>query len=510
MKKRKVKRKDGYLTVFLALSLPIILSLVFVLLDGARRNAIRMQTEFATDTAVNSVLAEFNRELFLQYDILMVDTSYGAGNPSASNTKEHVRKYLEKNLSSGGLRSFRKGDFTGTSLKDLQLSETRFAADRNGQAVKEQIHAYMSAEPVGELASGLLESINGFNGFGFDTSEWARRKAENEEELRKGLEEARRRREERTGEDENEEMPEGEAEASEAASYAAANGIDEEHAWDPWKEVNALYGTPILKTVLGDGGDISAESVRANDYLSHRTLMQGDGAKAANSHHYSEVNALLMNAYLNEKCGNYRNTLEKSRLKYQMEYLLYGKDSDRENLEKTAETLLLVRLAANMAYLYSDGGKKAEAKFWGVLLSLICFSPELEPLFTNAILLAWIYSESICDLKALFAGEKVPLMKNSGTWKTGILSIFRPGLSSGHSGSGSGLDYVGYLRIFLFLENGNTRNFRLMDLMEMDVRKAEKTENFRLDGCLDTFSIDAVVSGRAGYECTIHREASYE
>ena len=45
---------------------------------------------------------------------------------------------------------------------------------------------------------------------------------------------------------------------------------------------------------------------------------------------------------------------------------------------------------------------------------------------------------------------------------------------------------------------------------EEDVRKAEKTENFRLDGCLDTFSIDAVVSGRAGYECTIHREASYE
>ena len=27
---------------------------------------------------------------------------------------------------------------------------------------------------------------------------------------------------------------------------------------------------------------------------------------------------------------------------------------------------------------------------------------------------------------------------------------------------------------------------------------------------MDTFSIDAVVSGRAGYECTIHREASYE
>ena len=82
----------------------------------------------------------------------------------------------------------------------------------------------------------------------------------------------------------------------------------------------------------------------------------------------------------------------------------------------------------------------------------------------------------ICDYTTTLA----VLMKNSGTWKTGLLSIFRPGLSSGHSGSGSGLDYVSYLRIFLFLENGNTRDFRLMDLMEMDVRKAEKTENFNI------------------------------
>lgn len=508
--KVKTQRAGGYLTVFLALCIPILLSLIFVLLDGARRNAVRMQTELAVDTAVNSALAEYSRELFLQYDLLMIDTSYGSGNPSLQATEQHVRDYLEKNLSSGGLKSFGGADFTGTSLKELQLTGTRLATDRDGQAVREQVNAYLSAEPLEAWASGVLETVNGYNGFGFDTTEWARRKAQNEEELRNGLKEARKRREGRDGEEKSEEEEEAEAEAAGASSYAAANGVDEEHAMDPWKEVNTMSQAPILNAVLDEGGNISAESVHAEDYISHRAARTGDGAKAENSHHYSEADALFMNEYIHEKCGNYRKTMEKSRLQYQMEYLLCGKNSDRENLEKTAETLLLIRLAANTAYLFSDAGKKAEAKFWGELFSLICFSPELEPVFTTALLLAWSYSESVSDLRTLFSGGKIPLMKSSGTWKTGLLSIFSPGLSSGNGGEGSGLDYTGYLRVLLFLENGTMRDYRLMDLMEMDVRKAEHSESFRMDGCMDTFSVDVTVRGSSGQECSIHREGSYE
>ena len=503
------RRAEGYLTVFLALCIPIFLSLIFVLLDGARRNAVRMQTELAVDTAVNSALAEYSRELFLQYDLLMIDTSYGSGNPSVQATKQHIWNYLEKNLSSEGLKSFGGADFTGTSVKDLQLSGTRLATDLNGQAVREQVHAYLSAEPVEAWALGFLEAVNGYNGFGFDTTEWARRKAQNEEELRNGLEEARRHRKESEEDGKSEEETETEMKAAGASSYAVENGVDEEHAMDPWKEVNVMCQAPILTVVLGEGGNISAESVRAEDYVSHRAIQTGDEATAENSHHYSEADALSMNEYIHEKCGNFQKTMEKSRLKYQMEYLLCGKNSDRENLEKTAETLLLIRLAANTAYLFSDAGKKSEATFWGELFSLICLSPELEPVFTTALLLAWSYSEAVCDLRTLFSGGKVPLMKSSGTWKTELFSIFSPGLSSGDRGEESGLDYTGYLRILLFLENGTMRDYRLMDLLEMDVRKAEHSESFRMDGCMDTFSVDVMVLGSSGQECSIHREGSY-
>jgi integrase len=49
------------MTVFLALSLLVLLSLILTLVEGARINAIRMRTETAGNTAVRSVLGEFHR-----------------------------------------------------------------------------------------------------------------------------------------------------------------------------------------------------------------------------------------------------------------------------------------------------------------------------------------------------------------------------------------------------------------------------------------------------------------
>lgn len=43
-----------------------------------------------------------------------------------------------------------------------------------------------------------------------------------------------------------------------------------------------------------------------------------------------------------------------------MEYILGGKNNDRENLKSVAAKLLLIRQGVNMAYLISDGGKRIQ------------------------------------------------------------------------------------------------------------------------------------------------------
>lgn len=508
---RKYRKVGGYLTVFLALVIPIILSLIFVLLDGARRNAVRLQTELSADTAVNSVLAEFSKELLIQYDLLMVDTSYGGGSPGTDNLKAHLQQYLNQNLSSGGIQRAGSADFTRTFLSDLSVTETRYALDDGCGVLREQVNAYLSAEPIGSLTSAVLENANGYNGFGFDLTEWSRQKGQNEEQLREGLEAARERRKHKSeNAEENSEETEEDENTAEALEYAQANGIDEEHAADPWKEVNIAWNTPILTLAMGTDSSVSGESIDAASFLSSRSWNQGTGWIPENSHHYSQADALLMNEYIFEKCGNYQHPLEKGRLQYQMEYLLNGCGSDRENLEKTAKTLLLIRLAANTMFVMSDSGKKSEAKIWGTIASLLCLCPELEEIFTTAILLAWSFAESVNDLKILFAGGKVPMMKTSDTWKTSLLSIFKPGLGADGGSGGSGLDYTGYVRMLLFLENGDMRDYRLMDVMEMDIRKAEGSNSFRMDGCLDAFVIEASVTSSFGYQYQIQREGSYE
>ena len=91
-----LSRTKGYVTVFLSLSIMIILSLILVLFQGARIGAVKMKTECVADISMNSVLAEYSRALYEQYGLLFVDTSYGCENPSIINTQEHLRYYAQK------------------------------------------------------------------------------------------------------------------------------------------------------------------------------------------------------------------------------------------------------------------------------------------------------------------------------------------------------------------------------------------------------------------------------
>lgn len=75
-------KENAYLTVFLALSMTVILSLCLTLIEGARTNGARFMTEYAMDVGMNSILAEYHRELLKQYDVFFVDTSYGTNQPT--------------------------------------------------------------------------------------------------------------------------------------------------------------------------------------------------------------------------------------------------------------------------------------------------------------------------------------------------------------------------------------------------------------------------------------------
>ena len=91
-------RYNAYLTVYLSLIFGIVLSLLFVLIEGAAVGATRAQAELVADLGLDSVFAEYNRELLEQYEVFFVDSSYGGKTGGTGMVEKHLSQYMSYNM----------------------------------------------------------------------------------------------------------------------------------------------------------------------------------------------------------------------------------------------------------------------------------------------------------------------------------------------------------------------------------------------------------------------------
>jgi hypothetical protein len=339
----------------------------------------------------------------------------------------------------------------------------------------------MGAEPVGGLLTDVEENTRAISEGGLDTTDVEEMARENQEQI----------------------------DSVELPTIINDEGEEEEITLgNPADVVNSQKGIGALNLAIPDRSGVSKVAVNLSEYASHRKLNKGTGLSYTEDISFTEK--LLLEQYYYEKCSRYGAELEKSLLKYQLEYLVYGKESDWGNLEKMAENLLFIREASNMMYLFGCQEKVNEAELVAAALSAILFVPELKDPVKYSILFAWTFAESISDLNILFSGGRVPLIKSDSTWRLGLFEMlnFRSFLGGGDLGEG--LRYEDYLRTRLFLTDLQTKTMRLADIIEMDVRKTAGNARFMLDHCLDTFCGEITVGTRYGYEARIERIYGYE
>ncbi len=476
----RLHRAKGYLTVFLSLSISILLALIMALFQLAGISAMRMRTESVADIAMNSVLAEYSKELRNRYGLLMVDTSYGTGTPGIANAEERLRYYVQGNFEKTGIGNLvGEVQYNGLHCDGIAMPEYSYATDGNGAVFRRQILEYMTAEPVEQAFADVADNVNLLESAGYTTRDVHAEQQANQEVI------------------DSIELPTRINEEGEEEEVALNNPAD---------AINGLRGSPILGMVVPEGNPVSGSSVNLSSYVSCRNRLQGTGLYDSES--LSIADKLLIDQYIFEKCSNYRNRKADTRLAYEVEYILFGNNSDKENLEKVAKTLLFWREAANFGYIMTDGGKKAAASAAALALAAVTLNPEFYEPVKMSILFAWSFAESISDLRILFRGGRVPLVKSAATWKTGFLTMGNFG--GNLSGGGSGLSYEDYLRMMLFMHGIGEKTFRLMDVMEMDIRMTAGNAGFRMDGCLDCFRGQVLVSGRYGFSMDIQRYYGYE
>ena len=138
--RRFLQEAGGYLTVYAALSLTVVLSLFLVLLEGVRFHTLQLEAQLITDIAADSVLAEYHRELFEQYGMFWIDTSYGTPQPSVETLEEHMEWYVQRNcdMEDVFLGDFFYRDFLGMGLDGITILKTAVASDGGGRFFRER------------------------------------------------------------------------------------------------------------------------------------------------------------------------------------------------------------------------------------------------------------------------------------------------------------------------------------------------------------------------------------
>ena len=476
---------NGSVTLYLALTLAAVMTLYIVLIDGAKLGAAHMQMESVSRIAQNAALAEFHSELHSRYDLFFADTSYGGAGGGNDTFAQHLKGYMERNcvrktdLPLGTIR-----DWTSMKIGAVQVPEARYACDNTGQAVREQIYAYISADPAGAVISGLLVSADHWRGLEISGREWAAKTQESREDLKEAM--SKRREEQR---EENEEKEENDEMVTDEEREAASDEPSE--AEKMVDQITSFQFLPILTQVFGGTESLSDRAVQTGNCLSGRDVHLGTGLKAENSHGYPRADEIIFDRYIYEKMGNCARPSQDGLLRYQMEYILCGRGSDRENLEGTAARLLMIREASNAVYLFSDEERMGRVHLVAAAASLLLLSPGLEEPVANALALAWSYLESVQDVRTLMTGGKVPVQKTAQSWQTGLHELLTPLTAIRERNSKEGIDYDGYLQGLLLLEGSTVKTQRTMDVMEMDIRRITGDSGFGMDFCLDTFRMMA-------------------
>ena len=158
--------KRGYMTVYLSLTLAVLVSLVLTLVEGARISATRMKAVCVADIGINSVLSEFNKELFEQYDLLFVDMTYCGDGGGIESVRSRLQYYLTQNLDESTPPLTR--DLLGMRYESAVIPEYALATDNNAEAVRRQVAYYMDTTLKGVLISGVDDLTGELSGSGFD------------------------------------------------------------------------------------------------------------------------------------------------------------------------------------------------------------------------------------------------------------------------------------------------------------------------------------------------------
>lgn len=191
-------------------------------------------------------------------------------------------------------------------------------------------------------------------------------------------------------------------------------------------------------------------------------------------------------------------------LSYEQEYLITGKNSDKDNLSSVISRIILLRTLLDLTSALGNKEKMNETR--ALATALVGFTGVFAlVLLTQTLLLILLaFSEALVDTCAILSGKELPVLKKS--FEMSVHDMFmlnreyiqqkadRITMNS----KGLTLGYQDYIKIFLFFMDKEKTSYKCMDLIQENLR-LNYDEDFNIQNCLFGFDARAEFKIRSSF-----------
>lgn len=452
--------KRGEVTVYLSLIFILLVSFAGALLESASFQNVKNYRRADMNRAMECLFAEYQKELLENYDIFALDGSYETGNYDEAGIFDRLSYY-------------------GAGDMAHEITRIQFLTDNGCQTFYEQVTAYMEHKYGADKAKEYLGKTDVWRQQEEAAEEYERTDTQKQEKLAELLEE---------------------------------NGGELPAENNPVSHINALKKSPLLTLIVPGDMQVSEKRMNLTDAISYRVLNQGYGDFSETETSAGPVSALLFGEYIMEHFSTVSDEEKSGIIDYETEYILEGKESDRENLEAVAKKILALRFVPNYAYLQSDSGKRAEAEALAATLCTVLAVPAVTDAAAQVILLAWAYGEAIVDIRSLLKGNRIPLVKSAESWQLQLSSLLTLGTEEDRNDgmdTEGGLLYKDYIRMLLFLEKKTDLGVRALELIEQNMRIRYGQKYFHADQCISRMELSSIGKFRRGISYSFSTRFGY-
>ena len=508
-------RVKGSITIFLSLALLFVIALIGSLLESAR---VTVAGEIALDNsylAEQNILAEYQRELWNDYHVFFVDLSSLNGEEGAiklansymakmmpggkgdylGTTASFTSLSFKENMTENGCYFFAKQaaaymkygaaagvgkklinnanliktaeDGTDTLRKGLKIKveaeKKLIELEREKKKLEEKANDIKKgADNVREIIGGEVKAQSKSEPLGIEEAKGPKvQKSEEQNPVAKKLEAQKSEVQKLVAQ--KSEVQKAEAKRTEVQDDTPK--YTEKEVADAKKKYKESQKNLDEATGDGSAGGTLGFFISGDKKVSKRKISDTSWSdvKTEKEEKTDLVEKGLLILYAK---AHFKNFLSKAKeddkkeaLRYGLEYLIAGKESDEANLSSVANRIFGLRTIVWYGYFLTRKDKMAEAEAIAAAIASVLALPAAIEIIKYGIVMGWSMDEARKEVKSLLKGEDIPLL---------------PGKSEGVK-----LKYQSFLDSFLVIASGKLP-IRMVKLIEQNI-KLRYYQGFRAD-----------------------------